>query len=135
MAMQAFKNVRTEMRENASVLTSPDGRSNPDGIARLTRQPDEAEDDGPIEPWMEFAFHGLTRAHETGEPYALVPCHMNGEPAVVIALARPEGRRLHIMPLFLACQPWMNFTGRPEDGGEEGGGPARDDPGDGPSPR
>jgi hypothetical protein len=30
---------------------------------------------------------------------------MNGEPAVVVALARPEGgRRVHVMPLFVACQ-------------------------------
>jgi hypothetical protein len=130
--MKAFHSVRTEMRENAMALTDP-GQP-PAEVARLARGSPEGEEDSPIEWWMEGAFKGLTHASETGAPYALVPCYMNGEPAVVIALARPEGKRIHMMPLFLACQPWMNFSGKPGDGEEEGGGPDRTADENGPVP-
>ena len=44
---------------------------------------------------MEAAFEGLTHASETGEPSALVPCFMNGEPAAVIAIVQPVGSKVH----------------------------------------
>jgi hypothetical protein len=113
--MKAFHSVKAEMRQACIELVSPSSAAGQP--ARITRgrlrDPDE-DSDSPIEPWMEAAFHGLTHASEEDAPFALVPCFMNGEPAVIIALAKSEGRRTHVMPLFLACQPWMKFSGQPE---------------------
>jgi hypothetical protein len=60
---------------------------------------------------------------------------MNGKPAAVIALVRPVGLKLHVMPLFVACQPWMEFSSPSQEGdGGEGGGPT-DAAADPPAPR
>jgi hypothetical protein len=135
--MQAFRNVRAEMRDTCLSLTRPGGGESRATVARVARS---ATDEGPssedhIEPWMEAAFEGLIHAAQTGDPFALVPCFMNGKPAAVIALARQAGRQTHVMPLFLACQPWMSFGGEPGEGGEDdGGGPDRN-ANDPPAPR
>ncbi len=135
--MKAFHSVRAEMREACLGLTSPvPGR--PGDPAQVIRAEEEAEPDTHIEPWMEVAFHCLTHASETGEPFALISCFMNGEPAVIIAAARSRGRRTEVTPLFMAVQPWMSFSEHPSDegdeGGEVGGGPARN-ASDPPAPR
>lgn len=125
--MRAFQNVRTEMRETCTEVSQPQMQDAPPArIGRRQHRESGDAPDGAIEPWMEAAFEGLTHASETGDPFALVPCFMNGKPAAVIALARPLGRKVHVMPLFLACQPWMKFSSAPgESGEEEGGGPDR----------
>jgi hypothetical protein len=139
--MQAFHNIRTEMRETcidvSSPLRSAAGRPARVSHPRATGHDSTAQDTH-IEPWMEIAFHGLTHASETGEPFGLVPCFMNGEPAALIAAMHREGGRTHVLPLFMAVQPWMSFTGPDGEGGgddgEEGGGPARNTA-DTPAPR
>jgi hypothetical protein len=134
--MIAFQDIRAEMREAMPAITMPyGGQTAPPAQVRRGRKGPARDDlDTPVERWMEAAFEGLIRCHETGEPYALVPCFMNGEPAAVIAIAQQIGSKVHIMPLFLACQPWMNFSGPPsEDGEEDGGGPARSEE-DAPAP-
>jgi hypothetical protein len=110
--------------------------------ARIDRSKRHANEDSEerhphIDPWMEIAFEGLIHASETGDPFALVPCFMNGKPAVIIAAMRSFGRKVHVTPLFLACQPWMNFSEAPGEGGEEedGGGPDRATTGSPPEPR
>lgn len=138
--MKAFHNVRSEMRETCIEVSQPPTQE-PARLARVMRlrrghiERDEGESGTHIDPWMEAAFHGLTHASETGEPFALVSCFMNGKPAAVIALARPVGSKIHVMPLFLACQPWMDFGGSPESSGDEGGGPDRAAANDPPAPR
>lgn len=143
--MKAFQSIRAEMRENCVSMTRPGATSKPPHVARRERREQREQEDGhdgsPIEPWMEAYFEALTQASETGAPFTLVPCFMNGKPAVVIALARPQGRRIHVMPLFLACQPWMNFSGQPGesegdgDGDEQDRGTGRSGAGDSPEPR
>jgi hypothetical protein len=109
--MKAFQSVRAEMRESCIELTHPGAEEAEPSrhIARVGREEME-EEDSHIDPWMEAAFYGLTHANETGESFALISCFMNGKPAAVIALTQNDGRRTHVMPLFLACQPWMNFA-------------------------
>ena len=68
---------------------------------------------------MAIAFENLTHASETGEPFALLSCFMNGKPAVLIAATRNEGRSTHVLPLFMAVQPGMHFSEH---------GPEKDDP-------
>jgi hypothetical protein len=123
--MRAFQNVRSQMRENAIHLTSPNAvPARPP--AQVSHEPDMDEDTH-IEPWMELAFKGLTHASETGEPYALVSCYMNGQPAALIAATHQRGDGTYVLPLFMAVQPGMKFTshlGDDEGGGDEGGGPA-----------
>ncbi len=135
--MKAFQSVRAEMRENAISITHPYAGAARKPMHREPEEPHDEEDDEGIEPWMEIAFENLTHASETGAPFALVPCTMNGDPAVIIALARPEGpRRMHVMPLFVACQPWMKFSGPAQGGDEdEGGGADGTRSGDSPEPR
>jgi hypothetical protein len=112
--MKAFRAIKDDMRHACRAVTQPvpGGTHAPMQTQRPRRYAalECGEPDGSaIEPWMEAAFHGLTHASETGDPFALVSCTMNGEPATIIALARQQGRQTHIMPLFLACQPWMKF--------------------------
>ncbi|WP_375414985.1 hypothetical protein [uncultured Bradyrhizobium sp.] len=122
--MKAFRSIRDEMREAmaASTQPTPGGTVSPMQVSRPGRRAAaEEEDDGDAwraDPWMEAAFEGLTHASETGEPFALIPCTMNGNASVVIALIHRQGRQTHVMPLFLACQPWMKF-GPPRDEPEE----------------
>ena len=133
--MKAFQSVRSEMRDTCVEIGHPAAHERDEGrIARVHRK---REDDHPrpIDPWMEIAFEGLTHASETGEPYVLVPCVMNGEPAVVIAIVQEVGSKVHVMPLFLACQPWMTFASRATEDGDEGGGPDRAAANDPPAPR
>jgi hypothetical protein len=111
--MIAFQDIRSEMRKNAIHLTSPDAAAAARGPAQVTRsqESDMDEDvDTHIEPWMEVAFKGLTHASETGEPYALVSCYMNGRPAALIAATHQRGDGTYILPLFMAVQPGMQFT-------------------------
>jgi hypothetical protein len=127
--MKAFRDVRTEMRESCLDLARPATRK--DHPARIARnKPHDREDsDEPhphIDPWMEAAFESLIHASETGDPFALVPCFMNGKPAAIIAAVRTFGCKVHVTPLFLACQPWMQFSEAPDEGGEEDGGGPRD---------
>jgi hypothetical protein len=112
--MKAFQSIRAEMREAIIATTHP---GNPVTAARPMQRQQETpdEEDGYIEPWMEIAFRALTHASQTGEPFALVSCFMNGQPAVVIAATRDEGERTHILPLFVACQPGMLIRPHPED--------------------
>lgn len=121
--MQAFRSLKAEMRDNAIEVTSlVMGRE--EAPARIRRGPafdtyrDSPERHPYIDPWMEDAFHHLAHASEDGAPFALVPCSMNGKPAAVIAAVQQRGSSLHVMPLFLACQPWMKFGAVSED--EEG---------------
>ena len=80
--MQAFQDIRIEMRESCISLTGPSApKRDPARIARGNREQSDPANDL-IEPWMEAAFYGLTHASETDEPFALIPCSMNGEPAV-----------------------------------------------------
>jgi hypothetical protein len=134
--MKAFHSIRSEMRATCSSLTDP-ARGQPAPPMTRGGTEDETDDiDTHIEPWMEVAFKGLTHASETDEPYALISCFMNGKPAALIAATHPEGTRTHVLPLFLAVQPWMKFSGQPgEEGGDsdDGGGRWRDEA-DGPSP-
>jgi hypothetical protein len=117
--MIAFRDIKAEARQNAIRLTSPTetARQAPARVRR-SREPDIDEDaDTHIEPWMEVAFNGLTHASETGEPYALVSCYMNGQPAALIAATHQRGDGTYILPLFMAVQPGMKFTphlGEPE---------------------
>jgi hypothetical protein len=130
--MKAFQSVRAEMREACSGITHPATRT-ASAPARVVRPGPDPEAVTHIEPWMEAAFGGLTHASETGEPFMLVSCFMNGNPAVIIAATHQRGTHTHVLPLFMAVQPGMQFT--PHEGdGEEGGGPARDDPDDYPEP-
>lgn len=138
--MQAFHDIRREMRDTCLSLTRSGQPEIRPPIIRNRRDASEGgrELEDHIEPWMAAAFDGLIHASETEDPFALVPCFMNGKPAAVIALARQIGRKTHVMPLFLACQPWMRFSGQPDgDSGEdEAGGPDRAAAtGDAPAPR
>lgn len=132
--MIAFRDIKAEMRDAIAAVTAPYG-GEPPPPKRITRGHAAPADDmdSPIEPWMEAAFYGLIHAAQTDDPFALVPCLMNGEPAVIIAAMRQFGRKTHATPLFLACQAWMNFSAPTEDG-EDGGGPARAEDG-APAPR
>jgi hypothetical protein len=114
--MKAYAELKAAMRAAGESLTSPELRGS--GIpARVAAgespcDADREDERHPhIEDWMEEAFAALVQAGEEGAPFALVPCFMNGKPAAVIAAVRPQGRKLHVMPLFLACQPWMKFSG------------------------
>jgi hypothetical protein len=132
--MRAFQSVRSEMRDTCIEIGHPAAHERDDPrVARVHRK-HAADQPRPFDAWMEVAFEGLTHASETGEPYALVPCMMNGEPAAVIAIVQEVGSKVHVLPLFLACQPWMNFSG-PGGSGEEGGGPDRAAANDPPAPR
>lgn len=136
--MRAFHDIRTEMRETCRSLTGPFEMGGLGTVARVSRDASEDEHDltDHIEPWMAAAFEGLIHAGETDDPFALVPCFMNGKPAAVIAAIRTFGRKVHVTPLFLACQPWMTFGSEPgESGGAEGGGPDRAAATDPPAPR
>lgn len=117
--MRAFKSVRSEMRENAVSATHPyEGKGK-----RSTEQKRDtgADDDlGHVEPWMATAFHGLLHARETGEPYGLISCFMNGQPAAVIGLAREVMGRTHVLPLFLAVTAGMKFSEHPPEPDGEG---------------
>jgi hypothetical protein len=112
--MKAFQNIRTEMRDSAAMVTSP-AQAGAAAPARISRAGVRGRPGSHIEPWMEIAFRGLTHASETGEPYALVSCFMNGRPAAVIAATHDDGERTHILPLFVACQPGMQIRPHPED--------------------
>lgn len=128
--MRAFQSARAEMRETAIRLTHPAHAtaSAPARVGRIAPAIDE-ENDTHIEPWMELAFRGLTHASETGEPFALVSCFMNGEPAALIAATHTVGSRTHILPLFMAVQPGMHFTSHGDvtghDDSDEGNAPDR----------
>src|SRR4051812_4346256 len=99
--MIAFHNIRTEMRESCVHLTNPaTGKGDALRIRRISRRRVEEHDSTHIEPWMEVAFSGLTHASETGEPFALISCFMNGQPAALIAAMHREGHRTHVLPLF-----------------------------------
>jgi hypothetical protein len=115
--MIAFRDIKAEARENALRLTSP-AFTEAGSPARMARgkatDPGDGEDSH-IEPWMEAAFAGLTHASETGEPFALLSCFMNGQPAALVAATHRQGSRTHVLPLFLAVQPWMKFSEHPED--------------------
>jgi hypothetical protein len=118
--MRAIQSTRAEMRETAIRLTHP-AHAKPSAPARVSRiAPDiEEETDTHIEPWMELAFKGLTHASETGEPFALVSCFMNGEPAALIAATHTVGSRTHILPLFMAVQPGMHFSPHGDNTGDD----------------
>jgi hypothetical protein len=122
--MRAFRDIKDDMRQACRSVTQPvpGGTLSPMQTRRPRRyaELESGEPDGSaIDPWMEAAFDGLTHASETGDPFALVSCRMNGEPATIIALARQQGRQTHIMPLFLACQPWMKFSGPAGEGEDD----------------
>jgi hypothetical protein len=122
--MRAFRDVKDDMRQACRSATqpAPGGTQSPMQAPRPRRyaELESGEPDGSaIDPWIEGAFHGLTHASETGAPFALVSCRMNGEPATIIALARQQGRQTHVMPLFLACQPWMKFSAPAEEGDDD----------------
>jgi hypothetical protein len=110
--MRAFQSTRAEMRETAIRLTHPaHGKASaPARVNRMMASDIEEEADSHIEPWMELAFKGLTHASETGEPFALVSCFMNGQPAALIAATHQRGDGTYILPLFMAVQPGMKFT-------------------------
>jgi len=142
--MIALREIRSEMRENAVHLTNSHAATKPDAPVRIVRSNERGMDedaDTHIEPWMEIAFRGLTHASETGEPYALISCFMNGKPAALIAATHREGARTHVLPLFMAVQPGMQFTphadedSSEEEEGEDGGGPDRTATGNPPAPR
>jgi hypothetical protein len=118
--MISFREIRSEMRETAICVTHPSTavRLPP---ARIIPEPEEGDEaDTHIEPWMEIAFKGLTRASETGEPYALISCLMNGQPAALIAATQPQADGMHVLPLFMAVQPGMHFTPHGGDGYSDG---------------
>jgi hypothetical protein len=119
--MKAFHNIKTEMRETCLALTHPSA-GEPQPCARIGRggggRIEDDEADTHIEPWIELAFRGLTHASETGEPFALVSCFMNGEPAALIAATHQDSRSTHVLPLFIAVQSWMKFSGHAEEEGE-----------------
>jgi hypothetical protein len=117
--MKAFRDIKTEMCENsASLIEARIGRTEvPARIARGSAGDDEG--DSNIAQWMAASFHALTHASETGEPFALVSCFMNGQPAAIIALTRNDGRSTHIMPLFLAVDSSMNFSRHPDQASED----------------
>jgi hypothetical protein len=111
--MIAFTDIKAEMRRSCAEIGHPTVTSDRPPV-RLSREDIEGRDENsPVEPWMEAAFYGLIHAAETDEPYALVPCTMNGEPAVLLALMREKGNSTHVLPLFMAVQPWMKFGPAP----------------------
>jgi hypothetical protein len=97
--------------------TSPMVRTRPS--ARDRRATDDEASDTFIEPWMEVAFHALSHASETGEPFALISCLVNGKPAAIIAATRQRGNGMEVMPLFLAVQPGMTFRLHPDEPPDE----------------
>jgi hypothetical protein len=117
-AMRAFHDIKHEMRETCISLTRPDTgpvdtpMQKYKGLREQAKRPHAKA--SPFEPWMQAAFGEITRAAETGAPIALVSCIMNGKPAVVIGVAGQQGSKTHVLPLFLACQPWMNFSQDPD---------------------
>jgi hypothetical protein len=115
--MEAYRSVRDEMRATCRTITQPNAaRIEP--TARITRggSPEGDKSETHIEPWMEVAFEALTHASETGEPFALISCLNNGKPAALIAATRREGRRTHVLPLFVAVDDTMRFSAQPDDG-------------------
>ncbi|MCP1839114.1 hypothetical protein ACVIHI_007972 [Bradyrhizobium sp. USDA 4524] len=114
--MRAGTATDSRLRERYRELTEPH-RGPPGMPAQIARGHDGAAPDevSHIDPWMEVSFNALTRASETGEPFALISCFMNGQPAAVIAATHRQGSRTQVMPLFMAVQPWMNFGSEPVD--------------------
>ena len=110
--MIAFHDIKAEARETAAYVTHParaEARP-PAVVIRGEQPPDDTEETSHIEPWMEVSFKALTHASETGEPFALISCFMNGAPAALIAATQRLGDRTHVLPLFMAVQPWMKFS-------------------------
>jgi hypothetical protein len=90
--MQAFRSIRDEMRQAIIGVTHPNPGPGAAPMVRGGSEPEEDDDcDTHIEPWMELAFEGLTHASETGEPFALVSCYMNSQPAALIAATHQPG--------------------------------------------
>jgi hypothetical protein len=124
--MNALHSIAAEMQRTARAVTEPNTRASGKPIvqARGVRASTAAlaqDDDEPvthIQPWMAEAFAGLVRAADTDAPFALLSCFMNGRPAAVIAYVHDEGRRKHVLPLFMAVQSGMHFTPH-EDAPEE----------------
>jgi hypothetical protein len=113
--MEAYRSVRDEMRANSCLVTQPATAHNAPPM-RITRGPEPSDEpETHIEPWMEVAFEALTHASETGQPFALISCLNNGKPAALIAATRREGRRMHVMPLFVAVDDTMRFSPQPDD--------------------
>jgi hypothetical protein len=120
--MIAARNIKADMRHACIGVTSPvpQAAERPAVVSRRRGSGYEGEQtDTHIEPWMEAAFYGLTHASETGEPFALISCFMNGEPAALIAATHREGNRTHVLPLFMAVQPGMQFTAHDDESGDE----------------
>ncbi|EJW11628.1 hypothetical protein A33M_2931 [Rhodovulum sp. PH10] len=110
--MKAFRNIRDEMREAVILATSlnmPPGDA-PMRQARPGGGHTGDEEGTNIAPWMAASFAELVRAYETDAPFALISCFVNGEPTATIALTKPEGDSLMVMPLFVAVTPSMVVT-------------------------
>lgn len=108
--MQAFRDIKTEMRQNCIDLTSPTPRG-PRSPARIGGRGGSYDDDTEpgIDQWMEEAFAALITARETEEPFLLLPCSVNGEPtaAIVHVSHMDNANRAHVTPLFVAMTPGM----------------------------
>jgi hypothetical protein len=126
--MQAFRNIRAEMRESAAFISQPYVGRPRQPMERKPETPEHDDELPPgIEPWTQSAFEELIHAGRTGAPFVLMPCLMNDEPATIIGFAYERGGRTHVRPLFLACQPWMMFTAQAESSGDsETGGRAEE---------
>jgi hypothetical protein len=108
--MIAFRDIRSEMRENAIRLTNPTTEARTPAQVSRSRASEMGEDLGArIDPWMEEAFAALITARETDEPFLLLPCSVNGEPtaAIVHVSHMDDANRTHVTPLFVAVTPGM----------------------------
>lgn len=111
--MEAYRTIRSELRDNAASATNPYAAL---GKAPMQRQPGPVDEDPllkaydeNVQSWMEEAFMELVRASQTGEPFTLLPCTVNGEPtaAIVHLSHRDDRNRFHVTPLFVAMTPGM----------------------------
>lgn len=111
-SMITFPDIEADMRAACTSVTLPAIRSsNP--IRITPGEPEGGATEGPIEEWMEIAFHGLTHASQTGEPYALVPCLMDGVPSALVAATRTEHGSTYVLPLFVPAPRGSKFTPLP----------------------
>jgi hypothetical protein len=115
--MRAFHDIRTQMRETCADLTSISQKAACGPVRRTKDEhlPELGSAETHIQPWMAAAFGSLVHSGQSEEPFVLLSCLMNGEPAALIAYARDNGRRTFFTPLFLAVQPWMKFAADPRD--------------------
>lgn len=120
--MKAFHDIRAQMRDAVALLNDVQPAASGEPMQRISGM---APDDIEPQPWMKEAFEELVQASETGQPFLLMPCTVNGEPtaAIVYAQRLDDQNRVHVTPLFVAMTPGMvliDQKGRRAGAHEEG---------------